>query len=176
LSLLIILELLISNSLSKKREIYLLVISSIFFLGENFYDNRTSAFRGVGGILIYLWTTYFSFSITKLTRVIIFFLSVSLFVVITFSFQESFELVASYFKNSNTLNVTDTRSFLFIEFFQDFKNSDWIFGRGFLGTYFSQYFLDWDGVGGDSFQRFSVEIGFLDFLLKGGLLLTIPFF
>ncbi|GAB3041907.1 hypothetical protein GCM10027185_51840 [Spirosoma pulveris] len=70
---------------------------------------------------------------------------------------------------------TDTRTFLFNEFFQDFKGNDWVFGRGFLGTYFSPWFYEWKGDGGDFYHRFSIEIGLLQIILKGGVLLLLPF-
>lgn len=64
----------------------------------------------------------------------------------------------------------DTRSFLYEEVFNDMRN-DLVFGRGFLGTYFSPSFLQihFDtAIMGDNFMRFSVEVGFLELLLKGG--------
>lgn len=66
----------------------------------------------------------------------------------------------------------DTRTFLYTELFGDMNTRDLIFGRGFQGQYFSPYFLyqmlsnhDFDG---DFYYRFSIEVGFLQCLLKGG--------
>jgi hypothetical protein len=67
----------------------------------------------------------------------------------------------------------DTRTFLYEEVFADMKPYEWILGRGFLGTYFSPYFL-WlqtnnNDFTGDHYYRFAVEVGFLQLLFKGGL-------
>ena len=166
----------ICSKISLKRSIYLILVATIFFIGENFYDNRTSALRGLVLIVIYLFTERFSFIQSKMIKIILFFISIIFFCSLTFYFKESFEIIARNLSGIKNINLTDTRTFLFVEFFQDFKNNDWVAGRGYLGTYFSQYFLDWDGVGGDNYQRFSVEVGALDILLKGGLLLVVPFF
>ncbi|TLV02836.1 hypothetical protein [Dyadobacter luticola] len=65
----------------------------------------------------------------------------------------------------------DTRSFLYQELFADFSTTELFFGRGFLGTYFSDYFLmlmeNLDDTG-DFYQRFGIEVGVLQLILKGG--------
>ena len=67
----------------------------------------------------------------------------------------------------------DTRTFLFNELFGDMNTRDIILGRGFQGNYFSPYFLYIQTANhdfsGDFYYRFSVEVGFLECLLKGGL-------
>ena len=68
----------------------------------------------------------------------------------------------------------DTRTFLYTEIFDDLGVRDLIFGRGFQGTYFSPYFL-WlqtnnNDFTGDFYYRFAVEVGFLQLLLKGGII------
>lgn len=62
----------------------------------------------------------------------------------------------------------NTRGFIFDEFFQDLSGYDLVFGRGVLGAYFSPYFLDFGLDGGDYFYRQSVEVGWLNFVLKFG--------
>ena len=65
----------------------------------------------------------------------------------------------------------DTRGFLYEELFGDMKSHELIFGRGYLGTYFSEYFLMLIvrlHTYGDHFERFGVEVGFLHLILKGG--------
>jgi hypothetical protein len=68
----------------------------------------------------------------------------------------------------------DTRTFLFNEVFGDMNTRDLIFGRGFQGDYFSPYFLLQQTANhdfsGDFYYRFSVEVGFLECLLKGGII------
>ncbi|HEY4061352.1 MAG TPA: hypothetical protein VGM30_05605 [Puia sp.] len=64
----------------------------------------------------------------------------------------------------------DTRTFIYEEVFGDMRPAEMIFGRGFLGTYFSPYFLaNTQDLDGDYYYRFSAEVGFLQLLLKGGL-------
>lgn len=66
----------------------------------------------------------------------------------------------------------NTRSFLLPEFFGDLLSRplDIIFGRGAAGTYYSSYFDTWSVA--DSANRFSIEIGILQLILKGGLVLA----
>lgn len=67
----------------------------------------------------------------------------------------------------------DTRGFLWEEVFGELKGVEYVFGRGFLGTYFSEYFLMMltkYRTYGDYYERFGVEVGFLQLLLKGGFL------
>lgn len=78
---------------------------------------------------------------------------------------------------------TDTRSFLYRELFEDLKPNELLTGRGFSGTYFSTFFLSAWSVPdemGISFIRFTIEVGFLQLILKGGFLyyilfITLPF-
>jgi len=65
----------------------------------------------------------------------------------------------------------DTRAFLWTEVLGDLHGIQYIFGKGFLGTYFSEYFLMiliHYRTYGDHYERFSVEVGFLQLVLKGG--------
>jgi hypothetical protein len=85
--------------------------------------------------------------------------------------QDWLELFKSFVHVKN-FDDDDTRTFLYQEVFSDMKPYEWILGRGFQGTYFSPYFL-WlqtnnQDFSGDFYYRFSVEVGFLQFLLKGG--------
>jgi hypothetical protein len=71
------------------------------------------------------------------------------------------------------LSTMDTRSDLYQNFFNDFHFTDYITGRGFLGTYFDRYFLSTYNTDqfGDHFIRILIEVGILQLLLKGGLIL-----
>jgi len=68
---------------------------------------------------------------------------------------------------------TDTRTFLFVELFADLKSYDLIIGRGALGTYFSPYFeyCERHGLNGDDPDRVVNEVGYLQMILKGGLIM-----
>jgi hypothetical protein len=80
------------------------------------------------------------------------------------------EIIKSY-THARSFDDDDTRTFLYDELFRDLKGRDLVFGRGFQGTYFSPYMLQIQSgqdFSGDSYYRFSSEVGFLQLLLKGG--------
>jgi len=67
--------------------------------------------------------------------------------------------------------LVDDRSFVFDEFYKSFNFLDWVFGRGALGTYYSPYFADLLRLrinGGDDPVRQTVELGYLQYVLKLG--------
>jgi hypothetical protein len=79
------------------------------------------------------------------------------------------------FQSQANLSATigsDTRTFLYEELFDDLKPLEQVIGRGFQGAYFSPYFLHIyfspQYGDGDYFERFSVEVGVLELILKGG--------
>jgi hypothetical protein len=155
---------------NKKRKYYIILCLLIAIPILNFYDYRS------GVIIIFLFlcgliasnllnfvrSKFLKFGFLIVSFVVIYFLF--------FYFTETFEYFTSIIK-TDSISSTDSRSFLFTELFSDMKGSDYILGRGYLGTYFSPYFKEWQGEGGDYFQRFSVEVGFLQIILKGGLVL-----
>lgn len=61
----------------------------------------------------------------------------------------------------------DTRSWIEAEFYRSFDNDtiSWIFGRGSLGTFYSNVYGN----------RSHVETGYLDMILHGGILLLLPY-
>ena len=84
--------------------------------------------------------------------------------------------------NSNDF-VTDTRTFLYTEVFEDLnKSNSWLLGKGPVGTYRSEYFYQLgSNEEGDFYIRHNVEVGVLHYLLKGGviylsLILSLVFF
>jgi hypothetical protein len=88
--------------------------------------------------------------------------------------QDWLEVFKSFI-HDKSFDDEDTRTFLYNELFGDMNTRDLIFGRGFQGKYFSPYFL-WQQAmnhdfSGDAYYRFSIEVGFLECLLKGGFVL-----
>lgn len=80
-----------------------------------------------------------------------------------------FQVLSSLYSEKTTL-VNDTRSFIFYELSDDLsKNNQWVFGKGMLGTCYSPYFDNSIDNNADSAYRIGVEVGFLQYLLKGGL-------
>jgi len=76
----------------------------------------------------------------------------------------------------------DSRIFLYNELFEDLNSSEEIFGRGSLGTYYSYYmehtkwYIEEIRGGtyyGDSSIRITIEVGYLQMILKGGFILFV---
>ncbi|HVG42634.1 MAG TPA: hypothetical protein VM888_13575 [Chitinophagaceae bacterium] len=72
----------------------------------------------------------------------------------------------------------DTREIVYSDFFIDFKkNNDWVFGRGLLGTTFSEEFIiiqliegfEQDVFGFPLGYRTEIECGYLMYILKVGI-------
>lgn len=91
--------------------------------------------------------------------------------------ESIFNKVSSINKDSADIITTDTRTFLYSEVYLDLKKTNSLFfGKGPLGTYFSEYFYNWEGSNGDYYIRHNVEVGILHYLLKGGLIYLFLFF
>lgn len=72
---------------------------------------------------------------------------------------------------------TDSRSEIFLSFYNDLSGADWIFGRGIDGTYYNPTNY-WDFSNENSrevHQRDNIENGYLFMVLKGGLISLIIF-
>lgn len=152
------------NFVSQKRKSYLhllMLLSLPIFL---IYDHRSGIVLTISFFIIIFSIYFFKIFRSKFIRVLFLAISFTLICFITFNFTEVFQFITTYF-TGDLINATDTRSFLFLEFFNDFKPSEYLLGRGYLGTYYSVYFENWDG---DSSNRFVVEVGFLQLLFKGG--------
>lgn len=113
--------------------------------------------------LFYFFTLFFIFS------PIIFFAS---FIYYEFNI---FQYLTNFFSQESFLSV-DTRSFIYFEFFNQLNTKELFLGKGVLGTYYSDYFYLYRDVGGDHFDRIGVEIGFLHYILKGGILYFIIYY
>lgn len=81
---------------------------------------------------------------------------------------------------SHVVEFQDSRTFLFTELFSELNTTERYFGRGSLGTYFSQFFentrryyiaMGWPGRPGDVPERITIEVSYLQMILKGGYVL-----
>ncbi|MGX5857991.1 hypothetical protein ACWKW6_30325 [Dyadobacter jiangsuensis] len=171
----LVLELLLNKKISKKRLFYIVTLVVVCVYIENLFINRTFALRLALIPSLLAISKLVRFAENKLTKLAALGLSIVALYLLLFSFQSTFDLLSRMIGKTETLNRVDTRSFLFTEFFMDFKSTDWGIGRGYLGEYFSQWFRDWEGDRGDAELRFTIEVGILEVLLKGGLVLLIPF-
>lgn len=132
--------------------------------------------------ILFLFLAFFFFVIEYLKNKKISYLKkamVLVFVVLfaTLLIALSSKFFAVYSKNEE-LN-TDTRTFLFMEFFDDLKGMERVVGRGVLGEYYSPYFEEFtndsQNFEGDSSwaMRISIEVGYLEMILKGGYILLV---
>ncbi|RFZ85762.1 hypothetical protein DYU05_09250 [Mucilaginibacter terrenus] len=171
---LILFEFLFINEQKPIRKIYLILLMlSIIFI-SNFFVDRAITIRFAGIFVLYYLFYIFKFLRTKIFKISVLAVTTAALTIVTLYFEKVFIHVTSLIK-SNSVNTVDTRTFIFNEFFSKFKGTDWIAGRGYLGTYFSPYFYHNNAEGGDQPIRFSAEIGIVDILLKGGLILLVPF-
>ena len=86
-----------------------------------------------------------------------------------------FFFILNLFQNTDPSNnyLIDTRSFLYIEIFNHFKNDGNIFiGNGGFANYYT-YWFDFISSFMETSEgkyRLSMEVGFLSILLKGGII------
>jgi len=113
--------------------------------------------------LVMCWTLY-TFSNKGKSR----FYLVILFIILAFlGFVLFSNMADSFFINLINRGVEDSRTGVEESFYYDMSTtSDWIFGRGWLGTYYDPLF---------GFYRPSIETGYLTMILRGGLIYFIPY-
>lgn len=89
-------------------------------------------------------------------------------------FQRMLTFMQRLLGNSPVVSIVekaDTRTFLYFEVINDLiRTGNLLLGKGSSGTYFSLYFQQ---TGHDSDTRLTVEVGFLAYLLKGGLVAAV---
>jgi hypothetical protein len=144
------------------------VLLFVGLLFSNISDYRIIAFR----ILVF-GGLYIGFSIFKKIGII----KLAIILITCwclYQFLTNLEDILFIFKDIigvTSFDDDDTRGFLYSELFSEMHGIEYVFGRGFLGTYFSEYFLmlliRYNTLA-DHYERFSSEVGFLELILKGG--------
>jgi hypothetical protein len=113
----------------------------------------------------------------KMLKYVIASFTILLILIFTYGY-EPLSNVVLYF-----VDYQDTRVFLYNELFHELSLKEEIFGRGSLGTYYSHFMehTKWyteeilkQRWWGDSSDRITIEVGYLQMILKGGFLLFIP--
>ncbi|WP_242092375.1 hypothetical protein [Aestuariivivens sediminicola] len=116
----------------------------------------------------------------KLRRVLLKYIVAVFILVLIWVFTIGYDYVSNII--SSIVDFQDSRTFLFAEIFADLNKTEAIFGRGSLGTYYSDFFertrrywifMGQKGWAGDVPERITVEVGYLQVILKGGLILLI---
>lgn len=99
--------------------------------------------------------------------------------VFTFGYENLTKIATNY------IDYQDTRVFLYEELLEELQGYEKIVGRGSLGTYYSDfferttryYYLKGDTAWkGDEPERITIEVGYLQMILKGGFLMFILMF
>ena len=128
-------------------------------------------------LLVYPFIVFYKFKfLSRLFLIFSFIFPIIVFQNSTFSEKTFFEEASNMFSDSKIKNLSmDTRSFLYKETFSDLNyNKKLFFGKGPLGSYYSPMFdnLGSQGFysGEDHYIRSTVEVGLLQYLLKGGVL------
>ncbi|MEZ4856885.1 MAG: hypothetical protein R2812_10475 [Gelidibacter sp.] len=116
----------------------------------------------------------------KIKRSFLKYILFSFIILLCIVFTVGYETLSNFV--AQIIDFQDSRTFLFQELFQELSPIEKIFGRGSLGTYYSHYFehTKWYIVEilhrpwwGDSSTRITTEVGYLQMILKGGLIMLI---
>lgn len=160
-------------SLIKKFTVFLILIIYIIMAIE--IEQRIE--------FIFLFLVFFFVVIDKIKQVkikkaflkyILFGFVILLLLVFTYGY-ENISLIVN-----RVIEFQDSRTFLFTELLSEFNLNETLFGRGSLGTYYSDFMahtkwyleeilkIEWWG---DASDRITIEVGYLQMILKGGFLL-----
>jgi hypothetical protein len=143
---------------SRDSNVFLVIIIGLLMYSYLHYGNR--AILGFTIILI----AYKHVPLKKSIRYVLIPLVMLASLYSVIMYQELLLYIGSYF----SIDETDNRSFLYLEMFSELNIIEVLTGRGLMGTYFSQYFLDIKYF--SQVDRFSVEVGLLQYILKLGLI------
>ncbi len=149
---------------------------AVFLIAVSFYFSYISEYRIIAFRVLVFFALFVSLNLVRRFGPLKF-TTIAVFGFTLFQFIYNLEDVLFLFKNIigvRGFDDDDTRAFLWEEFFADLTPIQVVFGKGFLGTYFSPYFMDLLvrlGDFSDHYDRFLIEVGFLHLILKGGIIL-----
>lgn len=153
----------------KRHKLNLFLLSLTMCAAAYIIGDRTLLLR----LLLLIFTMPFLFftrkGILKWMRKYLIFLVLIPFFLLAWSINSG-ESIFKFTKQSTSGDdlLHDTRTFLYIEVFEDLTNAKslWI-GKGAMGTYYSDFFHH---SGGDTENRNHVEVGVLSIMLKMGII------
>lgn len=157
-----------------KKKVYF-ILAGVFFslLASYIYSSRAPFVRVILLVLSLVGVFfYYRFRYKFILRI-----SYMLLLVPFVLLQQSYVTGESAFQkylgnNSDDEYNVDTRTFLYMELYQDLvKNDRMLIGKGANGSYFSDYFYTVDI--GETHNRNNLEVGILGILLKGGLIAVV---
>jgi hypothetical protein len=117
---------------------------------------------------------------SKIKKKFLKYIIASFIIIFSLVFTVGYEFISNII--ASIIDFQDSRTFLFTELFEDLSFGEKIYGRGSLGTYFSEFFAGtrryYEAMGnmgwrGDSPIRITTEVGYLQMILKGGFILLI---
>lgn len=150
------------------------LLDVLFGLGF-FVENSNRSFLLEIAVLSVMWIVVWKMKDIRLIKISIFIL-ILLPVLLLLSiviFEDSiFSMLGLLISNEEMSG--DTRTFLYLEIFQNMESwTDWFLGLGYNAKFFSDYFFNSPDPDGDFYWRSNVEVYFLQLLLKGGIILVI---
>ncbi len=160
------------NYVNRKSKLLIIVanILSIFHFYE--HDYRADLLKAVVAVLIVVFLQLKFYRVRKVYKLLIIVLLLSpIYPIYNWIVYEKSIFTEVFRENSNLDRklFADTRTFLYMELLDDLVKTDsYLFGKGALGRYHSDYFSKYRGLDGDSDDRVNVEVGVLQYLLKGG--------
>lgn len=160
-----------------KTKVYIIII--IYLITVTIYSSRRIDLLFLAMTIGFvIMDRLFSFSIKKRFLKYIF---GGFILAFTLIFTVGYEFISNMI--SSVIEFQDSRTFVFNELFQGLRSTkDELFGRGSLGTYYSLFFEKTrsyyvlhpeDAWIGDVPDRITIEVGYLQMLLKGGFILLI---
>lgn len=161
---------------SPNKKVWILLgifLSFIIFYLDNY---RSGILRLTLSLFLFFIVFYKLKFLSRLFLIFSFIFPIIVFQNSTFSEKTFFEEASNIFSDSKIKKLSmDTRSFLYKETFSDLNyNKKLFFGKGPLGSYYSPLFdnlgLQTFYSGEDHYIRSTVEVGLLQYLLKGGVL------
>jgi len=164
--------LLFTSAFFSRRDRWLILVAALLALAASvLIEQRSNA------LFILIAMGFYCIELLRYSRANVFLKIILCFVLISTILVAivNKDVVSSGVENNEHL-LTDSRTFLFEELYDDFSTTELVFGRGVMGTYFSNYFhelVQRDVEGGDAADRISTEVGYLQMTLKGGVLMVI---
>lgn len=164
--------------LPRKWRVFFLFFAFIYVIYCYYEDARLPIIRTLMGLAIFVFSLT-KLCMSKIVKIVVFVMAISVPIYFLMLFVSTGYSV--FEQSSATEQVSqigaqksgDTRTFLYEEIFDDLTDNDaWILGKGINGTYYSPFF-DQKHIDSDAADRKLAEVGFLDYLLKGGLVQAI---
>lgn len=159
------------STLNKRQKIYLLVICGVYFILMMLNARRNMIFS-MGYCVMLAYYIHFLGRYASYKKKV--FAIALLGIILYLGWNKSEKLFNKHFSNLSERIDVDSRSGVESYFIADFIKSpieDWIFGRGMHGGYYQEEIYDENGK--LMTNRQIIETGYLNMLLKGGLIYLI---